>query len=63
MIGVGRDSAGPLAHRGGPAVAERLGTVAMVFPGDHGGFMGGEYDQAGEPDAFAAALREVLAAG
>ena len=32
----------------------------MIFPGDHGGFLGGEYGQAGEPDAFAAKLREVL---
>ena len=30
------------------------------FPGDHGGFLGGEYGQTGEPDAFAAKLREVL---
>ncbi len=28
---------------------------------DHGGFLGGEYGQTGEPDAFAATLREVLA--
>jgi hypothetical protein len=31
------------------------------FPGDHAGFLGGEYGQHGEPDAFAAKLREVLA--
>jgi hypothetical protein len=30
------------------------------LPGDHGGFFGGEYGQTGEPDAFAARLREVL---
>jgi hypothetical protein len=30
--------------------------------GDHGGFLGGEYGQTGEPDAFAATLREVLTA-
>jgi len=28
----------------------------------HGGFLGGEYGQSGEPDAFAAKLREVLSA-
>ena len=33
------------------------------FPSDHGGFLGGEYGQAGDPDAFAAKLREVLAEG
>ncbi len=50
-----------MAHRGAEAVAERLGTTAVTFPSDHGGFLGGEYGQAGEPDAFAAKLREVLA--
>ena len=35
----------------------------MTFPSDHGGFLGGEYGQAGDPDAFAAKLREVLAEG
>jgi hypothetical protein len=34
-----------------------------IFPSDHGGFLGGEYGQMGEPDAFAAKLREVLATG
>ncbi len=42
------------------AVAERLGLTPVIFPGDHGGFFGGEYGQTGEPDAFAAKLREVL---
>jgi hypothetical protein len=33
-----------------------------VFPGGHGGFMGGEYGQEpGKPVEFAAKLREVLA--
>ena len=43
------------------AVAERLGTRPVVFPSNHGGFLGGEYGQTGEPDAFAAKLRQVLA--
>jgi pimeloyl-ACP methyl ester carboxylesterase len=64
VIAVGEKSDGELAHRGGEAAAERLGAEPAVFPGDHGGFMGGEYGQPpGEPDAFAAKLREVLAAG
>jgi pimeloyl-ACP methyl ester carboxylesterase len=63
VIAVGRDSAGQLAHRGGLAIAKQLGTEAVQFPGDHGGFMGGEHGQAGEPDAFAATLRQVLAGG
>ena len=33
-----------------------------VFPSHHGGFLGGEYGQTGDPDAFAARLRDVLAA-
>jgi pimeloyl-ACP methyl ester carboxylesterase len=63
VIAVGVGSDGELAHRGGQAVAERLGTSAVTFPGDHAGFLGGEYGQTGEPDAFALRLREVLAEG
>jgi pimeloyl-ACP methyl ester carboxylesterase len=62
VIAVGEKSDGELAQRGGQAAAERLGIEPTVFPGDHGGFLGGEYGQTGEPDAFAAKLREVLAA-
>lgn len=62
VIAAGAKSNGELAHRGAEAVAERLGTTLTEFPGDHGGFFGGEYGQMGEPDAFAAKLREVLAA-
>jgi pimeloyl-ACP methyl ester carboxylesterase len=61
VIGVGAASDGELAQRGGVAAAERLGTKAVEFPGGHGGFMGDEYGQRGEPEAFAAKLREVLA--
>ena len=63
VIGVGEASDGELAHRGGEAAARRLGLEPTLFPGDHGGFLGGEYGQTGQPDAFAAKLREVLAAG
>ena len=62
VIAVGAESGQTLARRAGEAVAERLGTTAAIFPGDHGGFLGGEYGQTGEPDAFATTLREVLAA-
>lgn len=61
VIGVGAEGEGTMAHRGGVAVAERLGTKPVVFPSGHGGFLGGEYGQTGEPEAFAAKLREVLA--
>jgi hypothetical protein len=60
VVAVGAESAGELAHRGGEAVAERIGVDPVEFPGDHGGFLGGEYGQTGEPEAFAAALRRVL---
>jgi len=63
VIAVGEESEGILARRGGEAIAERLGTRAVIFPGGHSGFMGGEYGQTGQPDAFAAKLREVLATG
>jgi pimeloyl-ACP methyl ester carboxylesterase len=60
---VGEESARVMAGRGAEAVAQRLGVASVVFPGGHNGFMGGEYGQpAGEPEAFAAKLREVLAA-
>jgi pimeloyl-ACP methyl ester carboxylesterase len=61
VVAVGEDSNGNLAQRGGEAAAERLGSVAVKFPGDHSGFMGGEYGQPpGKPAEFAAKLREVL---
>jgi pimeloyl-ACP methyl ester carboxylesterase len=62
VLGVGAESEGEMAHRGGEAVAERFGTQPVSFPSGHGGFLGGEYGQSGEPDAFAARLREVLTA-
>ena len=60
VIGVGAESEGEMANRGGHAVAERLGTEPVIFPSHHGGFLGGEYGWPGEPDAFAAKLRQVL---
>jgi pimeloyl-ACP methyl ester carboxylesterase len=60
VLAAGVGSEGEMANRGAYAVAERLGIDVVVFPGDHGGFLGGEYGQMGEPDAFAAKLREVL---
>ncbi len=61
VIGVGAESGQGIAGRAGTAVAGRLGTPPVTFPGDHGGFLGGEYGQSGEPDAFAATLHKVLA--
>jgi pimeloyl-ACP methyl ester carboxylesterase len=61
VIAAGSESDGELASRAAGVVAERLGTTTVTFPGGHTGFMGGEHGQTGEPDGFAAALREVLA--
>ena len=61
VLAAGDGSGQQLAARGARAAAEDLGTTAVAFPGDHGGFLGGEYGQMGEPDAFAEKLREVLA--
>jgi len=61
VLAVGEESTGTMANRGAFAVAEGLGTEPVIFPGGHDGFLGGEYGRTGEPDAFAAKLREVLA--
>jgi pimeloyl-ACP methyl ester carboxylesterase len=61
VIGVGEQSAKMVAGRAGAAVAERLGTAPVTFPGGHDGFLGGEYGGMGKPDDFAATLRAVLA--
>jgi pimeloyl-ACP methyl ester carboxylesterase len=63
VVGVGEDSGETMAARAARAIAERIGTPAVTFPGDHGGFLGGEYGQMGEPDAFADTLRRILADG
>jgi pimeloyl-ACP methyl ester carboxylesterase len=60
VMAAGSESEGEMANRGAYAVAERLGTDVVVFPSHHGGFLGGEYGWPGEPEAFAAKLREVL---
>lgn len=56
----GSESEGEMANRGGHAVAERLGTDVAIFPSHHGGFLGGEYGWPGQPEEFAARLRDVL---
>ena len=40
-----------------------LGVEPVIFPGDHGGFAANEWSPGNDPAAFAAKLREVLAAG
>ncbi len=60
VIAVGEESAGTFTGRTSVATAERLGQEATVFPSHHGGFVGGESGYAGQPEAFARKLREVL---
>jgi pimeloyl-ACP methyl ester carboxylesterase len=60
VIAVGEESAGTFTGRTSQAAADLLGQGATVFPSHHGGFLGGEHGYAGQPEAFAAKLREVL---
>jgi pimeloyl-ACP methyl ester carboxylesterase len=61
VIGAGDESEGELANRAALSVARLLGMEAVIFPSHHGGFLGGEFGWRGDPDAFAATLRRVLA--
>lgn len=60
---VGAEGEGTMARRGGEALAAALGLAPVVFPGDHGGFSASPWSPGNDPAAFAALLREVLAAG
>lgn len=60
VIAVGEESAGTFTARSAEATAQLLGQEATVFPSHHGGFLGGEFGYAGQPEAFATRLREVL---
>jgi pimeloyl-ACP methyl ester carboxylesterase len=60
IIAAGVESGQQLAARGGRSVAAALGIEATEYPSNHGGFLGGEFGQKGDPDAFAAALRKSL---
>jgi pimeloyl-ACP methyl ester carboxylesterase len=63
LIAVGEESSGLFTGRTSVATAELLGQQVTVFPSHHGGFLGGEFGYAGQPEAFARRLREVLDAG
>jgi pimeloyl-ACP methyl ester carboxylesterase len=62
VIAAGEASEGQMANRGAYAVAARLGSQVLTFPGGHGGFNVSEWEPS-DPDAFAAKLREVLEEG
>jgi pimeloyl-ACP methyl ester carboxylesterase len=60
VIAVGEESLGTFTGRTAVATAELLGQQATVFPSHHGGFLGGEFGYAGQPEPFARKLRDVL---
>jgi pimeloyl-ACP methyl ester carboxylesterase len=60
VIAVGEESMGTFTGRTSEATAKLMGRRPTVFPSHHGGFMGGESGYAGQPEAFARRLREVL---
>ncbi len=60
VIAVGEESEATFTGRSAVATAELLGQQATVFPSHHGGFLGGEFGYAGQPEAFARKLRDVL---
>jgi pimeloyl-ACP methyl ester carboxylesterase len=54
IVGIGVESGDLVTDRTSRALAERLGTSPVMFPGDHGGFIG-------HAEAFADVLRKVIA--
>jgi pimeloyl-ACP methyl ester carboxylesterase len=60
VVAVGEESRDTFTGRTAVATAELLGQLATVFPSHHGGFLGGEFGYAGQPEAFARKLRDVL---
>jgi pimeloyl-ACP methyl ester carboxylesterase len=60
VIAMGEESMDTVTGRASVATAELLGQRATVFPSHHGGFLGGEFGYAGQPEAFARKLRDVL---
>lgn len=60
VIAVGAESGRAFTGRTSHATADLLGQRATVFPSHHGGFLGAESGYAGQPEAFADRLREVL---
>jgi pimeloyl-ACP methyl ester carboxylesterase len=60
VVAVGEESLDTFTGRTSVATAELLGQRPTVFPSHHGGFLGGEFGYAGQPEAFARKLRDVL---
>ncbi len=60
VLAAGIESKDAITWRTAEATADLLGEPLAEFPSHHGGFLGGEFGQQGEPEAFARRLREVL---
>jgi len=60
LLAAGIESKDTMTWRTTAATAELVGEPLTEFPSHHGGFLGGEFGQQGEPVAFAHRLREVL---
>jgi pimeloyl-ACP methyl ester carboxylesterase len=61
VIAVGEETGNTFTGRTAVEAAGLLGQEVTVFPSHHGGFAGGEFGYAGQPEAFARRLRDVLA--
>lgn len=63
QLAYGEESEDTFCARAAAATAELLDRPLTIFPSHHGGFSGPESGYPGKPDAFAQALRKVLARG
>jgi pimeloyl-ACP methyl ester carboxylesterase len=63
VVAAGVESRNLMTWRTSEALAAILGVELTEFPSHHGGFLGEGSGHAGQPEAFAARLREVLGAG
>lgn len=61
VIAAGIESKDGMTWRTAQATADALGEPLVEFPSHHGGFSGPEFGHPGQPEAFAARLRAVLA--
>ncbi|MGB8381736.1 MAG: alpha/beta hydrolase, partial [Dermatophilaceae bacterium] len=61
VVVAGEESLPQLTGRAAASLAEALGVKLTIFHSHHGGFLGGEFGQHGEPQRFALRLHEVLA--
>lgn len=60
LIAVGIETGDTFTARTARAMAALLSQEVLEFPSHHGGFLGGEHGYAGQPEAFAKRLRDVL---